>query len=164
MAVKREALDKVGLFDDDFVAHWEDVDLSWRIRLAGYRIALVPEAVVYHKVSRTIKKFGRSREISFHIRKNRIVGLIKNYSLMNLTKTLPLLVMFYFGIFIKELAVNRDSRNALTSLAALGWNLKSLLRTLRQRNHVQKTIRKVPDRVITVLMPKKLVLFSFFVR
>lgn len=35
-------------FDEDFVAYWEDVDLSWRLNRAGYRNVYVPEAVSYH--------------------------------------------------------------------------------------------------------------------
>ncbi len=44
-----EALKKSGLLDEDFFILLEDVDLSFKIRLAGYDIALVPSAVVYHK-------------------------------------------------------------------------------------------------------------------
>ena len=44
-----EALKKSGLLDEDFFILLEDVDLSFKIRLAGYDITLVPSAVVYHK-------------------------------------------------------------------------------------------------------------------
>lgn len=35
-------------FDEDFVAYWEDVDLSWRLNHTGYKNVYVPEAVAYH--------------------------------------------------------------------------------------------------------------------
>lgn len=46
-------LKKVGLLDEDFFAYYEDVDLSFRAQLQGYKIAYVPEAVAYHKISAT---------------------------------------------------------------------------------------------------------------
>ena len=46
---RREALETVGLFDPDFVAYLEDVDLAWRIRLAGFEGRFAPNAIVYHQ-------------------------------------------------------------------------------------------------------------------
>jgi GT2 family glycosyltransferase len=43
------ALVKTGLLDEDFFVLLEDVDLSFRVRLAGYSIYLIPEAPIYHK-------------------------------------------------------------------------------------------------------------------
>jgi len=47
-------LDDVGLFDEDFFLLYEDVDLSFRAQLRGYKCCYVPDAVVYHQASRTI--------------------------------------------------------------------------------------------------------------
>lgn len=38
----------LGGFDADFFAHMEEIDLCWRMQLAGYRVRVVPESVVYH--------------------------------------------------------------------------------------------------------------------
>ncbi len=38
----------LGGFDDDFFAHMEEIDLCWRMQLAGYRVRIVPQSVVYH--------------------------------------------------------------------------------------------------------------------
>ncbi|MCL4448677.1 MAG: hypothetical protein M1483_06890 [Actinobacteria bacterium] len=49
MAVRREAFDLVKGFDsDNFFLHCDDVDFSWRVRLAGYKIIHVPKAVIFH--------------------------------------------------------------------------------------------------------------------
>ena len=47
-ALKTAAVSAVGGFDDDYFLYYEDTDLSWRLRLAGYRILYVPSAVVRH--------------------------------------------------------------------------------------------------------------------
>ncbi len=44
----------IGLFDEDFFLLYEDVDLSFRAQLKGYKCRYAPEAVVYHAASRSI--------------------------------------------------------------------------------------------------------------
>jgi len=44
----REVFDTIGHFDESFVAYFEDADLCWRARAAGFEAICVPEAVAYH--------------------------------------------------------------------------------------------------------------------
>lgn len=46
--IRRSALDSVGLLDEAFFMYGEDVDLSWRMWLAGYKCVYVPLAVCNH--------------------------------------------------------------------------------------------------------------------
>ncbi|HLG90937.1 MAG TPA: glycosyltransferase family 2 protein [Candidatus Saccharimonadales bacterium] len=46
-------LKEIGLFDEDFFAYYEDVDLSFRAQLAGWKVAYAPKAVVYHQIGAT---------------------------------------------------------------------------------------------------------------
>ena len=75
-AYRREMLDEIGLFDADFGSYCEDVDLSWRAQLVGYRCIYAPQAVLYHKVSAT----GGGPLASFHVARNTIWTLVKNLS------------------------------------------------------------------------------------
>ncbi|MFL7810724.1 MAG: glycosyltransferase family 2 protein [Anaerolineae bacterium] len=63
-AYRRTMLDEIGLFDADFGSYCEDVDLSWRAQLAGYRCVYAPRAVLYHKVSATGKGVLRSYRVA----------------------------------------------------------------------------------------------------
>jgi hypothetical protein len=48
LMVRRRAFDEVGGFDDRFFPHCcDDVDLSWRLRLAGFRVVHAPNAPIY---------------------------------------------------------------------------------------------------------------------
>lgn len=49
-------LSEIGLFDEDFFAYYEDVDLSFRAQLAGWKVCFVPEAVVRHQIGATSGK------------------------------------------------------------------------------------------------------------
>lgn len=154
LAVKKSVLDEVGLFDEDFGLHWEDVDLCWRIRLRGYHIRCVPASRVYHKVSLTFKQMGERKHAfaSYHIRKNRLAGLVKNYHIRNLFLTLPAVAIFYILLSGKELCIDRKASVAFTSFSALWWNARVLGSTLRKRRYVQHTVRSVPDAEITKYM------------
>jgi GT2 family glycosyltransferase len=49
-------LKDIGLFDEDFFAYYEDVDLSFRAQLAGWKVKYVPEAIAYHHIGATSGK------------------------------------------------------------------------------------------------------------
>lgn len=53
LAVRREAFEQLGGFDETIFMYAEDVDLSWRLRLQGYRIRYLPQAAVLHYAYRT---------------------------------------------------------------------------------------------------------------
>lgn len=48
LLVRRECFQKIGGFDEEIFMYGEDVDLSWRIRNAGYQILYVPKSIIYH--------------------------------------------------------------------------------------------------------------------
>src|SRR5581483_11916642 len=51
---RRAMLEDVGLFDEDYFAYLEDVDLAWRARLRGWDTLLAPDAVVRHAHAGTL--------------------------------------------------------------------------------------------------------------
>ena len=72
MFVRASAFHEVNGFDDLFFAHMEEIDLCWRMQLAGHSIYYCPDSVVYHigggtlpkSNSRTISKVQRSPMMS----------------------------------------------------------------------------------------------------
>lgn len=67
MAVRSEAFWEVGGLDADFFAHMEEIDLCWRMQLAGYQVGAVPESVVYHVGGGTLPN-GSPRKIYLNFR------------------------------------------------------------------------------------------------
>lgn len=55
---RSEMLKKIGLFDEDFFAYYEDVDISFRAQIFGWKVLFEPNAVVYHQLSTTSSKLG----------------------------------------------------------------------------------------------------------
>jgi GT2 family glycosyltransferase len=73
----REALQTVGVFDEAFLAYYEDLDLAWRIRLAGWDARFAPQAIVHHKFSAS---FGSANPMRVYLcERNRIWNLVQNY-------------------------------------------------------------------------------------
>lgn len=159
---KKRMLEKTGYFDEDVCFAWGDVDLSWRMRLAGYKIILVPGAITYHLGSHTLKKLRTKYFCSFNTRKNRLAGLIKNYGFFNLLRFLPQLLLFYFLISLKELMLDRDPCMAFSSVHAVYWNIRKLPLLLKKRRFIQKYVRSVPDKEIMRYMAKKPILIEYF--
>jgi GT2 family glycosyltransferase len=73
---RREALEEVGVFDDDFFMYYEDTDLSWRFQAAGWTVRYVPDAVVRHLHSASSVEW--SPFFTFHVERNRLLLLAKN--------------------------------------------------------------------------------------
>jgi GT2 family glycosyltransferase/protoporphyrinogen oxidase len=58
LLITRRAFEMVGLFDENFLFLWDDLDFSQRVRNAGLRILQVPRARMWHKVSRTTNPYS----------------------------------------------------------------------------------------------------------
>lgn len=81
-------LEQIGLFDEEFFAYYEDVDISFRAQLHGWKVWYEPEAVAYHHVSGTSSKLGEFSR--FHSTKNFYMLYAKN---------MPARLYWKYGLF-----------------------------------------------------------------
>lgn len=145
--IRKELLDRIGGFDEDFYMYLEETDLSWRVWLAGYRVVFIPRSVVYHAYG-TRKKAKAQYYPAYLVRyygcRNYISTLIKNLGLFSLIKILPLHILSWMCLslmFILKLRL----KDAFWIIKANAWNAANIAVLLRKRNFVQKNIRKVRD-------------------
>ncbi|MGE5570315.1 MAG: glycosyltransferase family 2 protein [Rhodospirillales bacterium] len=74
---RREMLDEIGMFDEDFYLYCEDTDLGLRARWAGWTCIYVPGARVDHGYSATA---GRASPLkAYYVERNRLCVLLKNF-------------------------------------------------------------------------------------
>lgn len=87
LVVRRSAFTELGGFDERFFMFFEDVDLGWRLWLAGHRVRYVPSALVFHRHHASMSKLGAWRE-QFLLERNALMMIYKNYDDENLAKLL----------------------------------------------------------------------------
>lgn len=86
--IRSSVFSEVGGFDPYFFAHQEEIDLCWRIQLAGYQLAACPQAVVWHKGGGTLPK-GNAQKTFLNYRNNHVM-LLKNMPFITLIWVWPL--------------------------------------------------------------------------
>jgi len=84
---RKEMLDDIGLFDNDFFAYADDTDMGWRARLSGWRCIYNPKAIVYHFHSASSSAYSPLK--AFLVERNRIWVAMKYFPL-------PLLIVGQF--------------------------------------------------------------------
>lgn len=106
---RRSALDEIKTngeyFDEDFFAYYEDVDLAWRLRSAGWKSLYVPEAHAFHK-----KKGPFEKETFIKVKSltNRYWYYLKNESLTSFLLYAPIAIPYEFIRVAKKLILNPE--------------------------------------------------------
>lgn len=132
---RRKLFDDVGGFDESFFAYLEDVDLAWRARLAGWRCWYVATAAVRHEHSATAIEGSPFK--NFHLGRNKILSILKNYPLPQLFRYAPLIVFYDLGAIPYTLVSRRDPSILLGRLAAF----RELRETLSRRRAIHRSRR-----------------------
>jgi GT2 family glycosyltransferase len=130
---RREAFLDIGGFDESYFCFYEDSDLSFRLRLKGYRCLYVPDAVVHHVGAATT---GRESDFAiYHSFRNEIWTWVKNMPGALLWRYLPQHLLV--NLLATALFVARGPRRAI--LTAQRDAILDLPRVLRERREVQAT-------------------------
>ena len=74
--LRTDAARQVGGMPARFFLYYEDTDLSWRLRLAGWTVRYEPAAVVHHAHSATVDQ--QSETFAFHNERNRLLTLVRS--------------------------------------------------------------------------------------
>ncbi len=144
----REDFLKAGGFDEDYFSYFEDVDLSFRLRLAGGRCLYVPQAVVYHVGSAST---GTDSDFSiYHGYRNLVWTFFKDMPAALLWFYLPrhiLMIVYKSAVFLirrKRSIILKSQIDAFLALPAV----------LRKRKKIQQ-MRKVSAAEIQRVMTKE---------
>jgi GT2 family glycosyltransferase len=127
----REMLREIGLFDEDFFAYMEDVDLAWRARLAGWKAVLQPRAKVLHAHSATLGDASPRKR--YLLARNKIWLLVKNYPSQELSRRMPS-ILTYDGLAALYGIVTRSDFASLRGRTAA---LRRLPTFLEKRRRIQ---------------------------
>jgi GT2 family glycosyltransferase len=78
LALRRRAIDEVGGIDEAYFLYYEDIDLTWRLRLSGWSVVTAPDAVVHHQHSATVGAGSLLHE--YYSERNRLLTMVKDGS------------------------------------------------------------------------------------
>lgn len=145
---KAKLFREIGLFDEDFFAYLEDVDISFRARLAGWQIWYEPRAVAYHHVGATSSKMGNFAR--YHFVKNFIYLYCKNMPGWLFWKYKP---RFLYQLVRFGAGAVRDGQIGFY-MKAIGVAILHMPGTLVKRHAIQSR-RKVSASAIDKLLYKQ---------
>ncbi|MCU0679577.1 MAG: glycosyltransferase family 2 protein [Planctomycetes bacterium] len=137
---KKEVLDKVGHEEEELWMYHDDVEFSWKAKLAGYRIVLAPKSVMYHKY-----EFSRSIRMLYYMERNRYLVMFYFYKWPTLILILPAIIAMEIGITVYALFGGWFK----TKLKVKWYFLKiDTWRKIWEKRRLVALLRQVPDKDI----------------
>ncbi len=156
--LRRSALGRVGLLDERFFAHMEEIDLNWRMHTAGYTVRYIPEALVYHETGGTLGQ-GALKKMTLNHR-NSLLMLLKNYEFSTLCWVLPLRLALEGVTFLAAFLMGQPKR-AVAVIGGLAGAVTGLKDALKERRRTART-RRVSDTCIMHRMYRGSVALAYY--
>lgn len=153
----------LGGLDEDFVCYVEETDLCHRVWLSGKKVLYEPKSIMYHWGGGDMQSMTKDEVTMFRSYRNRFVSFLKNSSVQELLKILPLLFLFCEFFVLMTLFTGNIKRAIGAQLGILSIII-IFPSILEKRNKIQSNIRKVSDKEINsyVLKNPRLSYYYYF--
>jgi hypothetical protein len=152
MLVRKTAFDMVKGFDSKFFAYAEDVDLCWRLRLEGYKVAYEPAAKVAHYYSGSRETDRLDPQKLYLSHRNLMRTILKNCGSSNLVWALRNYLLYTILLGLGFAII--EPRKTAVLAKGIFWNLTNLRSTFANRVKIQR-IRAVQDQgILKEMFPK----------
>jgi riboflavin kinase/FMN adenylyltransferase len=150
-------------FDENYLAHHEEIDLCWRLKRAGYKIMVQPQSVVYHYGGGTLG-YGNPRKVYLNFR-NSFYSIIKNEPAKKIIWLFPLrllldgvagLMFLFKGQLSSMTAILKAHFSVYTNLGTL------IKKRKRYNDLIQKvSISPTPNKVGIL---NKSIIWQYYIR
>jgi len=169
MLIDRQAFLDLGGFDESFFALYEDVDLGWRLWLAGHKVSFSPDSIVYHRGHTTFKTQTVAK-MRYLMHRNALLTILKNYEGETVQRVFPLAILLAIKRAVRCSGVRRESfylwedvefklkaenqsahfevLDALNHLVAVEDVLKMLPNLMEKRRQVQKMRKRADSEIL----------------
>lgn len=142
---KAELFKDIGMFDEDFFAYYEDVDISFRAQLAGWKVHYQPKAVAYHKLSQTSSKLGDFAR--YHSAKNFILLYARN-----MPRALYMKYTVCFTLQFARMAASSILRRKFTVFITGTWTAIKLHSNTKSKRKLNLSRQRVSNAYIDELL------------
>jgi GT2 family glycosyltransferase len=154
MFIRARVYHEVGGMDAFFFAHQEEIDLCWRIQLAGYQLFCCPASVVYHVGGGTLPKGHRKTFLNF---RNNLVMLLKNLPASEKWWKIPFRILLDMVFAFKCLFTgDAGSFKAIAQAHVAVWQWSR-----GKKNNLP--VKKMPMKKLAGVLPHSLV-WAYFIR
>ena len=160
LLLRKSVTDEVGKLDEDFFAHQEEIDLNWRVQIAGYRNVVTCATHIYHYSGYTLRSDNQRKMYLNH--RNNLIMMIKNYSLPLLAILLPVRILMEMATVVADSMLWGGNRGKAV-LNALQYIFSHPILIYKKHRYVQK-LRKVSDRAIIQNMYPGSIVIDHFLR
>jgi GT2 family glycosyltransferase len=142
--IRTDVFNRLGMFDAEYFIYSDDADLSWRVWLAGHKVAGIFEARLHHRGAAGVNPQGGITTVEFRTNdrkrfltnRNCILTLLKNCRHVLLLLLIPLLALLFLESLAGALLLRRWSfaRASFWSVLADCWRLRGYV--LKKRREV----------------------------
>ena len=144
LGLHRALLEEIGLLDEGFFFYYEDADLCFRAKEAGYRVIYMPKAVAIHHEGISVRHLGVDHYSLLH--KSRLTFVLKHYSAAQIIEDfLPAEKAFYRTLSPLELEGLSSAYEALLD----SWSLSIACRNFKEEEGelVRNSLRGVWEEI-----------------
>ncbi len=129
---------KINGYNEMFYMYHDDIELSLKARLSGYRACLANKAHVYHKY-----EMSRSLNMLYFMERNRFLTILLFYKIRTILLILPILIVIEIGLIIYSIA--NDWFNVKLKAIKYFLSFRNIVIISKERKKVQK-LRKVSEK------------------
>lgn len=137
MLIKKNVIEKIGLFDPEYFHSFEDADLCLRAKRAGFTIMYYPKAVAWHKEGSTIDTFGPRKKAN-ELYKAKFRYIFKNCTPLQIIST----SIFQFLIIapIRKFVIKKPYFSFSEMVDGYIYNIKLIRDILKIRNNYEDSV------------------------
>jgi GT2 family glycosyltransferase len=148
--IRKSAFTEAGGFDEKFFLYFEDPDLSWRLRLLGWKVRYASEAKVAHYLGGTTGGKDVTPLRLYYCHRNLLRTMIKNcgssleWALRN---------YFLFSLLMISGFLIYERKKAILVLKGIAWNIRNLQSTYASRLRIQNRRKMSEPEVLRRMYP-----------
>lgn len=174
--ISKEVWQKVGGWDPEFFMFGEDLLLSWKLRLAGFKNYLAPRALAYHIRGGAVAGVILKREplyTSYYTSRNKLLSVLYLYKKWWLIKYFALTLLFEISKNLFLAMYYRNARHFTLFLSSFQYILRNTKRIIENRRNILqefdpskflkgKLILSFTDSVKLIIRRKKILKSSYY--
>ena len=131
--LRREALDKVGLLDEDFFMYGEDIDLSFRLIKGGYENWYIPAKILHYKGESTHRSSFRYVHVFYDAM---LIFMRKHYGHFSIFVSLPLKIAICFKALLAFIGMQMHSARKVLGLMKPRKRVTTLYVFIGRKSHL----------------------------